>query len=132
MSKLNDFITKEQKDFLEKNGIAICNIVKEAIVPKKYIHDPSDTVLFESFKKNKVQFKVANPKFKELLKNKPIFFTCREKKGIRELLICFLNKNKLKEDIYHKIYFLKSPTRCNPKNRSLNWLEEMKAIGFNP
>lgn len=116
---------KEKKKFLEKHGIAMTNIVDMAEVPKKYIADPSDTVLFEANKKGKVTFKKASPKMKKLLKTVPMFFTCRRKKGIEDLMKGYLGQNGLTEELIENIWYWATPTRCNPKARSEMWKKEM-------
>ncbi|RZF21585.1 hypothetical protein DAY19_07815 [Halobacteriovorax vibrionivorans] len=117
---------EEKYAFLEKWGIAMSNIVNIAKVPNKDKDDPSDTVLFAAHKKNNVDFKHASPKFKKLLKTKPMFFTCRRKKGIENLLEGFFEQNGLSADLIDHIWYWPTPTRCNPKARSLIWKDEMK------
>ena len=121
---LKKFTIAQKKKFLNDNGIAIINLVKEVTVPKKYKHDPSDTVLFEAYKKDLVVYKSLTPKMKKLIKTKPLFFTCRRKKGIDQLLDGFLEFNKLSKDLMEKVWYWATPTRCNPYQRSLLWRQE--------
>ncbi len=117
---------KEKREFLNKNGIAIINLVKKVEVKNKDKHDPSDTVLFEAYKNNRIDFKLLPPKVKKILKTKPMFFTCRKKKGIDQLLDGFFKTNKLDENLKHNIWYWATPTRCNPYKRSILWREEME------
>ncbi|MCT4642716.1 MAG: hypothetical protein N4A33_10525 [Bacteriovoracaceae bacterium] len=119
---------KEKKDFLEKHGIAICNLVQKVIVPNKYKLDPSDTVLFEAFNKNRIEFKKIPPRVKKILKASPLFFTCRRKKGIDNLLGGFLETNSLNQAIKDQVWYLATPTRCNPEARAKLWEKEMIAF----
>ena len=119
---------EQKKDFLNKNGIAICNLVEKIEVPHKYKADPSDTVLFEAYKKNRIEFKKVPPRVKKILKTKPLFFTCRQKKGIDQLVDGFLETNKLSPEIKEHIWYWPTPTRCNPYQRSLIWKDEMRSF----
>ena len=120
------FTIEQKKEFLNKHGIAIINLVKEAIVSNKDKLDPSDTVLFDAYKKNNIRFKKINSKTKELIKTKPIFFTCRKKKGIDLLVDGFFQSNQLDPKIKNNIWYWPTPTRCNPYDRSTIWKNEMK------
>jgi hypothetical protein len=117
---------KEKKEFLEKHGIAICNLVQKIEVPNKFKHDPSDTVLFDAFKKRKIEFKSIPMRLKKVLLEKPLFFTCRRKKGIENLLDGFLQKNSLDSQLKDRVWYWPTPTRCNPQARALLWKEEME------
>lgn len=119
---------KEKKAFLEKHGIAICNLVDRVEVPNKYKADPSDTVLFEAFKKKRIQYKSVPPRVKKILKSSPLFFTCRRKKGIDELLGGFLENNSLNQEIKERVWYWATPTRCNPQARAKMWKEEMESF----
>lgn len=116
---------EEKKDFLKKNKIGIINLVDSVVVPNKYRHDPSDTVLFEAYKKDRITYKTLDANTIKRLIKTPIFFTCREKTGIRNLLDGFIKHNKLPEDLKQNIWFWATPTRCNPFRRSLDWRREM-------
>lgn len=123
--QLLNFNIKEKKAFLEKHGIAIINLVKEVTIPNKYKYDPSDTVLFEAQKKNRLLCKKLSPRVKKLIYNKPMFFTCRSKKGIDLLLDNFFETNNIDKTLKNNIWYWPTPTRCNPYQRSLLWREEM-------
>lgn len=116
---------KEKKAFLNKHSIAIQNLVYEAKVPNKYIHDPSDTVLFEAFKKNNVKFKSLSKRDRSYFEKIPLFFTCRYKKGIKNLLEGFLRQNDLDLSLVDQTWYWPTPTRCNPYDRSQIWKKEM-------
>ncbi len=116
---------KEKKEFLESHGIAICNLVHKVEVPNKFKLDPSDTVLFDAYKKNKIQYKKLTPKVKSILKNSPLYFTCRRKKGIELLLDGFLDHNNLSRELKDQIWYWATPTRCNPESRAQMWKKEM-------
>lgn len=116
---------KEKKDFLKKNKIGIINLVDSVVVPNKYRHDPSDTVLFEAYKKNRITYKTLDANTKKRLIKTSIFFTCREKTGIRNLLDGFIKHNELSEGLKQNIWFWATPTRCNPFRRSQDWRREM-------
>ena len=122
---IKQFTMKQKKDFLNQHGIVIINLVEKIEVPLKDKADPSDTVLFEAYKKNRIEFKKVSTKTKKVLKSKPLFFTCRQKKGIDQLVDGFLEANKLNEQIKDHIWYLPTPTRCNPYQRSLIWKKEM-------
>jgi hypothetical protein len=115
----------EKKNLLNRNGIAICNLVKKVEVPNRYKYDPSDTVLFEAYGNSKIEFKTVSNKMKKVLTNSPLFFTCRRKKGIELLLEGFLLKNKIKLNIREQIWYWPTPTRCNPQARAKIWKQEM-------
>lgn len=119
------FSIKEKKDFLNKHGIAIINLVQSVEVKNSQKLDPSDTVLFESYSKGKIGYKKLSPKVKKALKNSPIFFTCRNKKGIQNLIDGFWDYNKLEDSLQENIWFLPTPTRCNPLARSKMWKSEI-------
>lgn len=125
---IKKFSIKEKKDFLNEHGIAIINLVKKVEVPNKYKYDPSDTVLFEAYKKNRVDFKMIPPRVKKIIQSKPMFFTCRKKKGIDQLVDGFFQKNQLNNELKNNIWYLPTPTRCNPYNRSILWREEMTSF----
>ncbi len=117
----------QKKAFLQKWGIAITNIVDEALVPNKDKLDPSDTVLFLANKKKRISFKSLSPKMRKLFQTTPLFFTCRRKKGIENLLQGFLETNKLSPKIIENVWYWATPTRCNPRARSEMWRREMSA-----
>jgi len=114
----------EKKKLLEENGIAIINLVHRVIVPNKDKNDPSDSILFHAFKRNRLELKKVSPKVRSILQNKPLFFTCRKKKGIDQLIDSFIKENKL-SNIKENTWYWATPTRCNPYKRSLEWKEEM-------
>ena len=118
----------EKKSFLKKYNIGIQNLVSEIQVSNNSKLDPSDTVLFDSYKKHKIQFKNISCKNRKIIEKSPLAFTCRSKKGILQLLEGFCSQNKLNNSIIDRVYFLKTPTRCNPFSRSLEWREELKQI----
>ena len=115
----------EKKAYLEKWGIAMNNIVQEAEVDDSDALDPSDTVLFQAHKKGNLTFKNSPDEFRELLKVKPMFFTCRHKNGITDLLQGYFEFNQLDASFSNSIWFWPTPTRCNAKDRSLIWKKEM-------
>lgn len=117
----------EKKQFLEKHGIAIVNLVDQVTVKNSQKEDPSDTVLFEAYKAKRIDYKKVSNRVKKILTTKPIFFTSRSKKGINDLVDGFLEKNKLPEETKKQMWFWPTPTRCNPLARSLMWKKEMKA-----
>ena len=125
---IQKFTISEKKAFLEKNGIAICNLVQGVTVANKYKHDPSDTVLFEAYKKNLIEYKKITPRFKKIMKTTPMFFTCREKKGIAQLLDGFFEHNGLSAELKDKIWYWATPTRCNPYKRSVDWRRESESF----
>ena len=114
----------EKKSLLEEHGIAIINLVHKVTVPNKDKNDPSDTILFYAFKKERLKLKKVPPRVKSILQTKPLFFTCRKKKGIDQLLDGFIKENKL-SNIKENIWYWATPTRCNPYKRSLEWKKEM-------
>jgi hypothetical protein len=124
---IEKFTIAQKKEFLNKHGVAIINLVEEVEVKKSQIHDPSDTVLFEAFKRNKIKFKKIPKAQKDLLKSCPIYFTCRSKPGIKNLLEAYREHNNLPHDFMDRIWFLATPTRCNPEARAKMWKMEMKA-----
>ncbi len=118
----------EKKSFLNQHGVAIANLVQEIEVPNREAADPSDTVLFAAQRKNRLQFKTASPKLKAILKNTPLFFTCRHKKGIQDLVTGYLEHNQLPQSLTHEICYLPTPTRCNPHARAAVWRDEAAAF----
>ncbi len=118
----------EKKLFLLKHNIGIQNLVAEIKTPNHARLDPSDTVLFDCQKKNKIQFKKIKAKHKSLFNSSALFFPCRYKKGIAHLLEGFIETNSLNKDIVKNTWYLKTPTRCNPFQRSQEWISEMKEV----
>lgn len=116
---------EEKKIFLSKHQIGIQNIVSEIQIPNKEKLDPSDSVLFECQNKKRIKFKSVEDHTKELLKGSKLYFTCRYKKGIQNLLEGFIAENSLSIELIKQTHFLKSPTRCNPLQRSKEWRLEM-------
>ncbi len=112
---------EEKKNFLGKHGIAMANIVAEFMIAKNSSKNPSDKILFEAFKAKRLKFKVVGAELKKLLTTRPVFFTCLGKAPILELLEGFYSLNRIDDSFRRKIIFLKSPTRCNPKQRAREW-----------
>lgn len=117
---------KEKMAFLNKWQIAICNIVQEIKVEKNVARDPSDFVLFEAHRHGCLKFKRTTKEFDAILNSTPIFFTCRPKKEIRSLIDSYLNFNNLDSSLSEKIWYLATPTRCNPQARSIMWKKEIE------
>lgn len=115
----------EKKYFLKKHKIGIQNLVSEIYIPNNAKLDPSDTVLFECQKKNRISFKKISEENRKIIQNSRTFFTCRHKKGIQLLLEGFLKANKMDLSLIENTHYLKSPTRCNPYERSQEWISEM-------
>lgn len=115
----------QKKKFLLKHNIGIQNLVSEIQIPNHEKLDPSDTVLFDCLKKRRITFKTIPQQDLKVFQKTPLYFTCRYKKGIHQLLESFLLQNNLKHDLIEKTWYLKTPTRCNPYKRSQEWLEEM-------
>lgn len=119
------FEIPEKKRFLDRHGIAMTNIVDQALVPNKDRQDPSDTVLFHAQKKGLITYKKLKPQMRKLFLTTPLFFTCRRKKGIELLLQGFFELNNLPTDLIDHVWYWPTPTRCNPKARSELWRKEM-------
>lgn len=119
----------EKKQFLNKWQIAMANIISEIKISDSHAQDPSDKVIFESYQKGQVSFKKASPQFKKILKSTPIFFTCSHNKYIDLLVSAYFKENRLNLDIDQHVKFLMTPTRCNPKERSLGWKLRMAEMG---
>jgi preprotein translocase subunit SecB len=60
----------------------------------------------------------------------PLVFTCRAKKGIERLITGFFDQNNMNINKMDEVLFLKSPTRCNPYDRSLEWIKELETLGI--
>ncbi len=120
----------DKKRFLNKHRIMIQNLVYEVSVPNSESNDPSDTILFKAYNKNRIKFKKLDPKAKKIIETTPKFFNCRYKKGISNLVDGFFEENKISSHIKDEICYLPTPTRCNPKARSLLWKNEM--LEFSP
>lgn len=123
---LEEFDIEGKKNFLNKNGIAICNLVSKVWVEKEFALDPSDVVLFEAQKQSRIEYKKVTTKTRKQLKERPKFFTCRKKKGVDLLLDGFCQKNKLDTSLKQDIWYWPTPTRCNPYKRSQLWRAEME------
>lgn len=119
----------EKKVFLNKWQIAMANIISEINIQDSNSKDPSDQVIFEAYKKGEVKFKKVRPAFKQLIKDRPIFFTCSKNKYIISLLEAYFKDNKIKLDLEESIKFLMTSTRCNPLERSLGWKIRMAEHG---
>lgn len=116
---------EEKRQFLNHWKIAMANIVDQMEVHPENSDDPSDDILFEAFKNGRLHFKKESQEFKDILKVKPLFFTCRSKSPLRNLIEGYLKFNSLNLAIHEKIWFLPTPTRCNPRNRSVIWKNEI-------
>ena len=125
---VNSMTIKEKKAFLNKHRVMITNLVHEIVVPNSEAHDPSDTILFKAQKKGRVKFRSLDSKTKKILLDTPKFFTCRYKKGISDLMEGYLETNNLPLNMKENVWYLPTPTRCNPKARSLMWRDEMNAF----
>lgn len=117
---------KEKKEFLDKWQIAMANIVEEITINANQARDPADSILFRAHKKGNLKFKKINGSFVEVLRDVPIFFTCKRKREILGLLDGYFKVNKLDSGLVEKVRFLLSPTRCNPKDRSHEWKIEIE------
>jgi G:T/U-mismatch repair DNA glycosylase len=116
----------EKQSLLNFRQIAMANLVQEIEVEPVEAHNPSDAVLIKAMRKNRLRFKAVSSDFKEILKSTAVFFTCRENKGIQNLVDGYLEFNNLDTVLREKIIYLPSPTRCNPQSRSLIWKEKMR------
>lgn len=118
----------EKKQFLNKWQIAIANIIQEIKIKKALSNDPSDRVIFEAYKEGNVQFKRVNKEFREILRTTPLFFTCSENKRIKSLIGEYFRRNQMSANT--PIHFLLTPTRCNPRERSLGWKISLARAGL--
>ena len=121
---------KQKKSFLKEHEIGIQNLVGEIHTPNQEKLDPSDTVLFDCDKKGRLVLKKLTPAVKKQFEKSFFLFTCRHKKGIEQLLKGFIEYNGLSMDLLDRTHYLKTPTRCNPLKRSLEWREEMDKFFF--
>ncbi|MAF91300.1 MAG: hypothetical protein VX583_04930 [Bdellovibrionota bacterium] len=119
----------QKKQFLEKHGIAISNTVSEVEITKKQAMDPSDSVLFEAKKKNKLRYKKLDAKTRKILLECPLFFTSSSTPQILDLLEGYLVFNKIRKNSKTDIGFLMTPTRCNPMERAIGWKIRMAQMG---
>jgi G:T/U-mismatch repair DNA glycosylase len=55
----------EKKNFLKKHRVGIQNLVAEIQIPNNEKLDPSDTVLFECWRKKKIKYKTLSPMHKK-------------------------------------------------------------------
>ncbi|OFZ28346.1 MAG: hypothetical protein A2622_04385 [Bdellovibrionales bacterium RIFCSPHIGHO2_01_FULL_40_29] len=125
------FSVDEKVAFLNKWRIAVANIVQEISIKENECNDPSDGILFKAHRGGLLKFKTVSSEFKSILKTAPIFFTCRRKKGIETLLVGYFGVNKLGTDLSTRVWYLPTPTRCNPQKRSSVWNSEIKDhIGY--
>lgn len=118
----------EKTMLLNKHGIAIVNIVQEISVPDSLANDPSDSVLFEANRKGNLRFKTASSEFKTVLKSKPLFFTCRYKRPIHNLLEGYFIHNKVDPRLLEKIWYLHSPTRKSAQKIADIWTDEISTV----
>jgi len=117
---------EEKKSFLNKHRIAMANIVQEIKVLEERSIDPSDDILFQANRMELLKYKRVSSDFQMILKKTPIFFTCRRKKNIDLLLEGYFQLNKIESSITKKIWYLPTPTRCNPLKRSIVWKQEIE------
>lgn len=127
-NKFNLNTIQKKKKFLEKHGVAMTNIVHEIRVSKKFASNPSDIILFEAQKNKRLKFKSVSKRFKKILNSKPVLFTCKNKKGIQNLIQKFQELNGLDDDFFKKVQYLASPTRCNPKQKSRSWKKTINKL----
>ena len=123
--EIKKMTVEEKKSFLNRHRVMIQNLVQEIIVPNSEAKDPSDTVLFKAYKRNRIKFKKISAQNKKLMEKTPLLFTCRHKKGISQLVDGFFQTNGIAEEAKKNIWYLPTPTRCNPKDRSEIWREEI-------
>jgi len=116
---------KQKKAFLEKHRIGIFNLVGQIEATQAEMKDSSDDLLFKCHKASRVEFKSLSAREKKVFENTPLYFTCRYKAGIKRLIEGYLDTNNLDPNHLNRIHFLPSPTRCNPWNRSREWLKEI-------
>lgn len=112
---------QERRDFLERHGIAVTNLVGLVKLKEEDIDNPDDLLLFdahEDVKQKRIEFKKLNDDFKDLLMLKPVFFTCLEKPRLRELINSYFEYNNISQP---QIQFLPSPTRCSSEERGERW-----------
>lgn len=113
---------------LEKNGIAMSNLVGEILIDEIHSKNPSDALLFDALNSDpkRLKVKIISPEFRNLLRTKPVFFTCLSKRGIISILEEFYVQNDLDLNLIKNIIYLPSPTRCSSEKRSRRWLD----LGF--
>lgn len=114
---------QQRKDFLERHGIAMANLVRRVGLLEKDIRNSADGLLFDAFedKENqRFEFKKIEEDFKLLLNSKPVFFTCLEKPRLTKMLDAYFIENQL---VRPQVQFLPTPTRCSVIERSKRWLE---------
>ncbi len=111
----------EKKDFLNKYGVALANLVSTIEVDSA-VGTSSDRVLFKAFGDGKLEFKKASPEMISLIRQKPVFFTCYRKPKIDTLLDGYNEFNKIfDERIVNRITFLHSPTRRGHQHIAEKW-----------
>lgn len=120
---------EEKKAFLNNYGIAVANIVFEAEIEDK-INSSEDKYLFEAMANDRLRFKECSSKFKQILYEKPILFTCRRKSKIELLLKRYFIKNQIPISTLERIHFLHSPTRKSCDSIFRIWYSEMQVLGL--
>ncbi|MBL7546134.1 MAG: hypothetical protein JNL11_20105 [Bdellovibrionaceae bacterium] len=116
---------EEKKEFLEKHAIAMANLVFEIQTSEENSQDPSDAILFKAYQDKNIKFKSASSALKKVIRTSPIFFTCRHKKGIDNLINGYLEHNGIELNMKNSIWYWPTPTRCSPKARAEVWRSEM-------
>lgn len=113
--------TAEKRDFLNRNGVALANIVSTVEVDSE-VETSSDDVLFKAFNDGRLKFKAATSEIKSLIKERPVFFTCYRKPEIEALLNGYNEFNKIvDENFTNKITYLHSPTRRRHQYIAEKW-----------
>lgn len=120
-----NFPTREEKPLLlEKWGVAMGNIVSEMEIADQDKENASDEIIYEAFEICRVKFKTLDDDFKELLKTKPVFFTCKDKR-IKDVLRAYYTFNDLDPGLVDKITLIHSPTRKSAINISKLWKKDL-------
>lgn len=115
---------ENKKRFLNHYGIAMANLVQSVEVGDE-INSSEDKILFDAYRKQKIQFKIISSSFKKILQEKPICFTCRRKMEIEIFIKEYFNKNSVSTRSVEDIEFLTSPTRKSYNAISESWRGEL-------
>lgn len=113
----------DRQNFLEHFGIAMANIVASAEVPEADSSNSADSVLFNAHKLKQLKLKIISDEFKNILKTRPVFFTCKNKMELTCLLEEYFSLNGLDKNLVQNINYLPSPTRCSVDQRSRSWVD---------
>lgn len=121
-----DLSVPEKKDFCERWGVAMCNLLGEMKIEKEDADDRTDTIIFSAHKMGRVTTKTVSDDFKKALEALPVFFTCYHKQELQKLLELFFTTNKIDLHLIKRIRYLHTPAMPGRVDVLALWKKEFQ------